>query len=957
MKNNMSWPVFFLYVFLCVAGMANTIAIPEYLVTGDNPSELEQRAESELQLFWNQLYGKELVKIPAADAEGKSTIFLGNTAFALENNIDCTKLDKEEWVLKTIADDLIIAGGRPAGVLYGVYEVLERLGVGFLSPAETVVPKTPEFCKFDERRKPVFDGRLIYEGVHGHLYRAKATPEAIDKYKLWLLRNRCNGQNIRHIEPYYIGGLNKMNQHPYWHSLSVYVNPDKYFAEHPEYFSMDAMGRRQKPRSFSFGGSLCMSNPDVRRITLENLRRMIKEDIEKNPPELRAYVYDISTLDASPTICSCPECRKITDYEGSETGLLLDYINHIAREIRKEYPQIIIRTFGYSASKTPPQKILPESNVLIQLTDSFSSRDPFRAITKVKDPDVLKYFKDWCSHGNPMMVWDYWNIGGTYFNPPRVETIFDSLQPDMRFFRDNGFKALFIEASMDSASPQNFMLLNSYVAYHLMVDPECDVEKLAKQYIHGYYGPAGPVMEKYFNAIRKGVAEDPQKPNSAVVAPWKYLTVEFVVGLYQDFHAEIDKMPKDSRFAQRVRQELISPIWFALANWPSYSKGFEAIGCTRAALLDECIANSKEFIRRFPSTKPEALDKYLENKIEKIKHVFERPEKFKDVPEKDFRMITHMDFRGVRNLGSGVVEDAESMYGKALKSADKRDEHHGINKLLPGKHGFRTTEFVLGNHKMPGRCPLVLKSIPTDEKYHWYRIPGSIELLPVSYFWGQGWAIQACTSHWYFLTDGNPLDNLWTQVWFSAKFTGPAYVPGSTKENAIYVEAAVITRNTPDEEFKEIEINQKFEGTGKDGKCPRGWELNGFYKNCGTALVQGDPGSRKVTITAAKDSPTVVQGPIIPCTNKDVIIAHARTVGGKCKVGLYYFKDSGFHSSTLRDAPNNDKSNEYVFDVSEEKDGESIARCRLVFFAPSGDGSVVIDEVQFKKADNLNILP
>ena len=107
---------------------------------------------------------------------------------------------------------------------------------------------------------------------------------------------------------------------------------------------------------------------------------------------------------------------------------------------------------------------------------------------------------------------------------------------------------------------------------------------------------------------------------------------------------------------------------------------------------------------------------------------------------------------------------------------------------------FYTTQFSWGNHKAPGAVRLTLKEVPQDAKYHWYRIPGTLELRSLSYFWGQGWAIQANTSHLYTLTDGNPLDNTWDEIWFSAKFTGPAYVKGSTKENAIWVDMAVLVR-------------------------------------------------------------------------------------------------------------------------------------------------------------------
>ena len=44
------------------------------------------------------------------------------------------------------------------------------------------------------------------------------------------------------------------------------------------------------------------------------------------------------------------------------------------------------------------------------------------------------------------------------------------------------------------------------------------------------------------------------------------------------------------------------------------------------------------------------------------------------------------------------------------------------------------------------------------------------------------------------LTDGTAADNTWDEVWFSAKFTGPSYVPGSKKDDAIWVDMVVLTR-------------------------------------------------------------------------------------------------------------------------------------------------------------------
>jgi hypothetical protein len=87
-----------------------------------------------------------------------------------------------------------------------------------------------------------------------------------------------------------------------------------------------------------------------------------------------------------------------------------------------------------------------------------------------------------------------------------------------------------------------------------------------------------------------------------------------------------------------------------------------------------------------------------------------------------------------------------------------------------------------------------LRHVYQDEKYHWYRLPGSVVLSEKNIFWGQGWAVQARADQWFTLTNGDPKDNTWDQIWFSAKFTGPAYVPGSKKENAIWVDMMVLVR-------------------------------------------------------------------------------------------------------------------------------------------------------------------
>ena len=790
-----------LTVLFILCGTLLCAAVPQYLVTGPSPSRLEKTAESELQFFWQKIYGRKLQKISEDRSKGKSVIYLGRTAFARANKINFDQFDDEEWQLKTVGDDLIITGGRPAGTLYGVYEVLEKLGVEFLSFDETLIPApAKKFPVFNEKRKPAFVGRVIYDGLVGILQRTKyktsqwSTKKVIDDYNYWLLRRRINGATERHIWPLYIGKIYNLSCWPQWHTMSHYVHPDL-FDKHPEYFAMDAQGKRHKPRTFTMTGDICMSHPEVRKIALDSLRKMIKKDRAKYGKDEWAVVYDVTRLDNTPHFCQCKNCRAIADFDGSDTGLYVDFANFLAKNIAKEYPDVIIRIQAHDDhGRKLPNKIIPEKNILFRLCDNFSLNDPFRPIEKVNDPKVIKYFKEWTRFGTShvKMCWDYWNLGGPYFKPPRVESVFDAIAPDMKFYLKHGINALFLEASVDAYKPQNFMMLNYFVAGKLFVDPNCDTEALAKKFMLHYYGKeAYPVLYKYFKLIRKGVAKDPQKPSTSKVADWQYATPEFLFNLYRDFTAASART-KEPRFKQRINSELITPIWSVLIRWHNYEKKFTENGISRKQLVNECRKYVYNHIRRFDCEQPQKGDKMFAEEFKAVEFAPVLPEKFKNIPSYRIRVATFPNFHTEPAVYSSIVKDPDSLQGTAVKSAHIDPACHGINKIMPGKHRFRTTGFYMSSGS--NKISLVLKKVPQDEKYHWYKVPGRIVLDTKSNFWGHGWAINARTNFWYSLTYGDPKDNTWEECWFSAKFTGPAYVPGSKKENAIYVDMVVLTR-------------------------------------------------------------------------------------------------------------------------------------------------------------------
>ena len=790
-----------LLVFCCAAVFSSEFVLAEKgkavygIVLPDKPEGFEKQAADDLKTYLDKMSGADFKIIPESKAAGDKMIYVGKTAFAAKHRIAPDKLGAEEWVIRTVNGNPILAGGYPIGSFYAVWRVLNSMGCYSLVWDQDAVPKYEKlvFDLPDEQKKPAFEGRLIWDNFPGILRATGADSSVMNGYKWFKLRNGINGRQSR-IDSFWLHSAHNISHIPQFHSLSHYVNP-KLFDRHPEYFAMNAQGKRYKPKSFSMEGSLCMSNPEVARVTLDSLRKMIQKDRAALPRDQWPTVYDISTLDNSPDICKCPACLAVIREEGCQTGLLLRYINKVASEIRKEYPEIIIRTFGYSASAEPPKKTMPADNVLIQLTDKFTVSDPFRPLTDPINADRIDYFHQWRKCAKRLMVWDYWNLGGSYFNPPRPDTVFNAIRSDLQFFRKLNVTDLFMECSRCPYAPQSFIDLTYFVGSQLMMDPDKDPAKLADIYIRYYFGPGADVMKRVFETIRKGMPGQKNRQTSAVVSHWSYLTPEVMYDAYSSMKKMSASLPEDSVYRKRIDAERIVFVWYALSKRPSYRKIFKAHGVEINDLEKECRSLVKAYIRRYPCKRPQFYEKRFENAFRSIVLDLPRPEKFKDVPDEDFRMIAYPNFRGVSQLGSKVVDDPDSITGKALKSANKDEAYHGVDKLLPGPHKFRTTLFRWGNHKAPGAVTARLTKIPADEKYHWYRMPGKLELRPVSYFWGQGWAIQANTSHLYTLTDGNPLDNTWDEIWFSAKFTGPAYVPGSKKENAIFVDMAVLVRN------------------------------------------------------------------------------------------------------------------------------------------------------------------
>ena len=232
------------------------------------PSKFEKQAAEDLQSFLRQMSGANIKIYKEGTKTKLPSIFVGQTIFAQKKGIDFTKLGDEEYQIIPAERNLIITGGRPIGSFYGVWKILNRLGVWSLSMEQDIVPQKKDVMLNvnAERHKPDFVSRVIYDSLPIHYKAVKMPKEWFNRYGLYLLRNGINGRQHHVYNPLYVGKMSDIPHTPLHHTFCLYV-PRHLFDKHPEYFAMDIKGKRRKPENNLARGGLCLANIDVAEYT------------------------------------------------------------------------------------------------------------------------------------------------------------------------------------------------------------------------------------------------------------------------------------------------------------------------------------------------------------------------------------------------------------------------------------------------------------------------------------------------------------------------------------------------------------------------------------------------------------------------------------------------------------------------------------------------------------------
>ena len=411
-------------------------------------------------------------------------IFVGASPFLPRafRTVRLDNLPEEAFVVCTDRRDLFVAGHEDRGTLYAVYSFLEEhLGARWYAPDDTVLPSQDlvRIADLNEIQAPAFSYRDTDEAI-------------VFGNGQWDAHLKLNGVSVPDQAD--LGGINRLfNGAENFYNL---VPPDRYFADHPDYYSLVGGIRKS-----SWDSQLCLSSPGVFKLVVDALVAEAKADP-------KVLTLGLSPNDAEHGNCECDACRAADAKFGSPAGTLLDFVNKVATAVQAALPdrKIWVETLAYQyTEKAPaPGTIAPANNVRGCLAPIYAcdghplASDPQN---KTSNEALIAWNKVAPGH---VQVW-HDVVSFAHYVQPYPD--WDELGADMAYYRDTGVSGMFCEG--DTAGNCDLQAMHTWVMAHLFWNPRQDVWALVRDFSDGYYGKAGADIYAYLRLFHDRL----QQPN------------------------------------------------------------------------------------------------------------------------------------------------------------------------------------------------------------------------------------------------------------------------------------------------------------------------------------------------------------------------------------------------------------------------------------------------------------
>lgn len=608
---------------------------PYVFVVPDQATAVEQTAAGELQTFLEQVTGAKMpVRAEKEVPADAPQIVLGacERSRQLVPDARAAAAKPDRICLKTVGDALVLTGTPPRGTLYAVYTFLEDVvGCRWWTSTEATIPKKPtlEIPELDIRYAPALISREAF-------YRdAFESPFAA--------RLKLNGHFMQ-LPREYGGHIPIVG---WCHTFFAILPPAQYFAEHPDWYSL-VNGQRSAD-----GTQLCLTNEAMRkefvRVVLQRLRA------EEDP-----RIISVSQNDWGGR-CQCPQCAEQEKAEESPSGPLVHFVNAVAEQVEKEFPDVFVETLAYQYTRQAPKHVRPRRNVLIRLCSiECSYSQPLG--TGPQNEKFRTDMEQWSAVAPQLYVWNYVTNFANFLLPhPNLS----SLDDDLRFFVQHKTLGLFEQGDAYTTTG-DFIRLRAWVLAHLMWDPRRDQAALVREFLEGYYGPAAPHLLAYLELLENAAAKSGVYLRCYMQDTGAWLTPETLAEATRHFDRAAQAVAHDPELALRIERERLplDLVWltryYALRSHAK-RQGVEFLGpADPLAACRKWIEQNRRFGNRFYG-EGRAFDDFAKGLLGRFRAPAPPPEFCRGLTEDDWIDVQDNRFQLHQpGTASSIVDDSNA---------------------------------------------------------------------------------------------------------------------------------------------------------------------------------------------------------------------------------------------------------------------------------------------------------
>lgn len=349
-------------VFLLIEGKS-----PYQIVVPDTyPSEgIERLIRETAELIQSAFVasGAETPIVNEANALDQPGIYLGDTRFARQKNVDIEALKGWEYVQKVVGRDLILAGRDVPNPLE-LAGVTDRIGRPIQGSRVGTVKAVADFLHDHFGTRFLYPGGDV--GIEFQTKERVVVPAGLEVRKTPALKFGFDtsfgrvGANSLTRDLYLIANNYmpntefEMTAHSYPRAIPV----EEFRESHPEYFALIGDKRtvemeNWEPRGM---GHYCISNPEARELIYQDMLRSLD------------LGFDLTVLAQQDGFraCQCQDCHDLYDTGDNWTEKLWIFHRNLAERLLEDRPEKKVMLLSYGLTWSPPSSFseFPENAIV-----------------------------------------------------------------------------------------------------------------------------------------------------------------------------------------------------------------------------------------------------------------------------------------------------------------------------------------------------------------------------------------------------------------------------------------------------------------------------------------------------------------------------------------------------------------------------------------------------------------